>query len=318
MSAATADRQGRARARAAALAARDEALPRAICAACGGVVGAGQGVSLPRPSWGAYGAQEDDDRQRQGLPLIAEWSRRHDACATTPGIVQQIVGGEVSAEIASDALSEASRARGREILAQHRYADEVAATRAYRQPKPRAWAHLDDADRARLRRAVDRARAEVEPRRCSAGACAWCGCSHSIGWRTSPETWSDGTAAPLCATCAAVWDRRTAPTDREGLRAAALEALSGAAGWTGLDLMTFSDVAGDDHAGQPIGWTYAPQPLAELRERARLTWPAGVGGDYAARAAQAARDAREAAQAAADAAAESERLTAARAAGWPI
>lgn len=316
------DRQSRLRARAAELAERAARLPRALCAACGGVVAEGQGVATALSPWNADAAawaRDDDERERTGAVPVRGWTRRHDECATTVGIVRQLLGIDVAADVAGITVIEASRIRGAEILAEHRVGDPLAAPI---QRRPRAWSHLTDADRERLSVVVARERGKVEPRRCVEGACAWCGVSTSIGWRSSPETWSDGSQAPLCRDCAVVWDRRAAPTDKAARRACALEALSGAAGFggDGLGILAFCDVAGDDHSGNLIGWTYAPQPLAELRERARLAWPSslpGAGGEYLERVARE-RAELEAAERAAEAARDAERTEAARAAGWPV
>ncbi len=316
------DRQSRLRARAAELAERAARLPRALCAACGGVVAEGQGVAVSVSPWNADAtawARDDDERERTGAVPVRGWTRRHDECATTVGIVRQLVGVDLPAVVAGAAVVEASRIRGAEILAEHRVGDPLAAPI---QRRPRAWSHLTDADRERLAVVVARERGKVEPRRCVEGACAWCGVSTSIGWRSSPETWSDGSQAPLCRACAAVWDRRSRPVEKAARRACALEALSGAAGFggDGLGILAFCDVAGDDHAGHPIGWTYAPAPLADLRERARMTWPSslpGGGGEYLERAARE-RAELEAAERAAEKARDAERTEAARAAGWPV
>lgn len=314
------DRQSRLRARAAELAERAARLPRALCAACGGVVAEGQGVAVSVSAWNRDAAlwrRDDAERERTGAVPVRGWARRHDECATTAGIVRQLVGVDVAPEVAGLAVIEASRIRGAEILAEHRVGDPLAAPI---QRRPRAWSHLTDADRERLAAVVARERGKVEPRRCVEGACAWCGVSTSIGWRSSPETWSDGSQAPLCRDCAVVWDRRSRPADKAARRACALEALSGAAGFggDGLGILAFCDVAGDDHAGHPIGWTYAPAPLAELRERARMTWPNSlpgeIGGEYIQRAAEQRRAAlADAARADRDAAA-AKRI----AAGWPV
>ena len=302
---ALAERRAAARARAAEMTARDEALPAALCGACGALVRTGEGVAYPRSPWAPQSlseAQEDAERIRNGQPPILSWTRRHDRCATSVGVVAQLVGIELPAEVASEALSAASGSRGLlAVMASARFRDAPPRDR-----RPKAWAHLSDEDRARLARAVDRARAEVEPRRCVSGACAWCGVSHSIGWRTSPETWRDGSAAPLCSSCADTWISRTRPTEREELRAAALEAATGVRSWSGEGIYVYADVATDDRTGTAEPWQYAPEAIAALRERLS---PA---------AAQRRREAAEAEQAAADAAEESQRLTEARAAGWPV
>ena len=301
-------------------------LPRAICGACGGVVAEGEGlVSDPDP-WETFDPWVFQDRERikSGLPRVMRWRRTHARCSTPQQIVQQILGGELlSLEVAAAALDAARVAVGWSLVV--RASHESIQSRAISGRQP--WAHLTDAARDALREAVKRERAAVEPRRCRDGACAWCGRSHSVGWRGGPETWPDGSPAPLCADCARVWDTRGNPEDRDDLRACALESLSGANGWgsDGMGIRTFADVAGDDHAGHPQPWAYAPDALAALREEARRSWPSSLSeplrSEYVARRSEATRRALEETRAAqaAEAAAEAERKAeAARAAGWPI
>ncbi len=332
----TRERSEKARARIREQQEREERLPRALCAACGGVVAAGEGHCEDESPWAgparAAWADADNHRASKGLPPIMGWRRRHDRCRTPDQIVRSVIGIAVSPEVAGEALGamhplEAAPFRSRRpILAKQRAADPYRAAAALPVPaKP--WAHLDDNDRTNLASAVQRARGDVEPRRCREGACAWCGISHSIGWRASPERWRDGSPAPLCRACASVWDRRGHRNDRDGLRAAALEALSGATSWgsTGLDLRTFVDIAGDDHAGTEEPWTYAPAPIAAVRERARLMWPGSlpteIRDEYLARSGAAQREALEkaaASDAESAAAAAQRELEAAKAAGWPV
>jgi hypothetical protein len=256
------------------------------------------------------------------------WRRTHARCGTPERIVQQIIGGELlTPEVAGAALDTARIAAGHPLTARglsEKFGGSMRLSGS-------AWSHVTDADRDALRQAVKQERAAVEPRRCRDGACAWCGRSHSLGWQNSPETWSDGSAAPLCRDCARVWDLRGNPEDRDGLRACALEALSGATDWgsAGMGIRIFADLAGDDHTGHAEPWVYAPGALAVLRERARESWPLSLPeplrGKYVALRSEATRRSLEesrAAAAAGAAAEEAERAEreaeAARAAGWPI
>lgn len=326
-----AERRAAVRERIAAEKERRARLPRALCGACGGVVAQGEGVVFESDTWSPGDSTAVDDRGRAsaGLPQILGWRRRHDRCASSSSIVVQILGGDpLSDEIAGAALGSVRGVLRGPVLVQHRSPDgrsaALAATMQARSPRP--WAHLTDDDRAALRWAVDRERAEVEPRPCVSGPCAWCGVLRSVGWRRSPEQWADGREAPLCGSCAQVWDRRGNPGVRDGLRACALEALSGAnsLGSTGLDLLAYVDIADEDRTGRDEPWTYA-EPLARLREEARLTWwaslPANLRDEYMVKAAEATRAAMEAQRAAeaAEAAEEAQRQAeAAKAAGWPV
>ena len=331
----TADRVARARERVAALNERERArldalrrLPRALCAVCGGIVPAGEGSRDGISKWAssdgrAEWSMNDRERIKRGLPPVDEWRRRHERCATTPAIVEQLIDVHgLSPYVAGSALG----ALREPLLARDRAATATHAFLASQDAAPRPWAWVGDAEREALRRAVDRARATVEPRRCKSGACAWCGVAESIGWRSSPEKWSDGKPAPLCRACAVVWDGRGAPQDRDGLRSSALQALSGAASMTNADLglRCYVDIAKDDHSGTATPWAYAPA-LAEITERARLTWPGslptGLRDEYTEKASQAKREA-WAALAAERTAADRARLRAeadaAREAGWPV
>lgn len=304
-------------------------LPEAICAACGGVVRAGEGTREGTGPWGSDDDRhqwtiEDQARKKAGLPRVDAWRRRHDECATTPQIMGALIGEhDLSPQIAATVLNSLNEP----LLARERAKDATSASLDNRMAKPRPWAWIGDREIALLRRAVDRARAAVEPRRCRDGACGWCGVSESIGWHAGPARWSDGSAAPLCRACSAVWTSRGKPTDEAGARACALEALSGANGIAsdGLGIRTYADIAGDDHGGTNERWAYAPAALDALTERARLTWPGSLPPDirdeYRAAAAREQRAAQAAVIGELDAAerqrAEAE-AEAARQAGWPI
>uniref|UniRef100_UPI0025FB1626 hypothetical protein n=1 Tax=Microbacterium sp. TaxID=51671 RepID=UPI0025FB1626 len=293
------------------------------------IVPAGEGSRDGVSKWASSDGRaewsvNDRERVKRGLPPVDEWRRRHEPCATTPAIVAQVIDVHgLSPYVAGSALG----ALREPLLARDRAASPTAAFLAAQDAAPRPWAWVGDAEREALRRAVDRARATVEPRRCKSGACAWCGVATSIGWRSSPEKWSDRTPAPLCRACAVVWDRRSQPLDRDGLRAAALEALSGANGMgsDGLGIRAYADVAGEDHNGTATPWAYAPDALAEVAERARMTWPgslaSGLRDEYLEKVSAAKREA-WAALAAERTAAEQARLQAeahaAREAGWPV
>ncbi|MFB8386796.1 hypothetical protein ACFC3F_06610 [Microbacterium sp. NPDC055910] len=262
----------------------------------------------------------DSERAINNLPALCGWRRRHDGCATTSGIVAEILGNEpLPYEIAGAALGSLRRS----LLIERRHPDPIHADVQHRAKKPRPWAHVTDADREVLRKAIDRVRAQHEPRRCVNGACAWCGVSKSIGWRSSPETWADGSDAPLCRACAAVWESRGKPTDRDSRRRCALEALSGAAGFhgDGLGIRAYIDLTGDDHSGTDQPWQYAPAALEAIKDRARMTWPSTVTdpqirNEYAERARREHREAQEAVWAAIEAERAQAEAEAARAAGW--
>ena len=335
MSPRLADRISAARERAAEQRDREERLPRAICAACGGIVALGEGVGVAESPWAADADAwrvVDAERATDGLAPIVRWRRRHDGCADAARIAHGILGVEIPADVAGLALSAlAMRPMGEGLLARHRGPSPHTADGANRDRNPRPWAHITNADRAALVRAIQKARAQTEARPCSQGACGWCGIARAIGWRSSPERWPDSSPAPLCGHCADVWDLRGNPTDDDALRACALESLSGAAVMLGRGIVAgkrmlrFCEVATEDHGGHAEAWAYAPEPLEAIREAARLAWPFSLPPDlrdeYEPRAWAASVAALEATRAAAaaeaDAAREAERAELA-AQGWPV
>lgn len=336
------DRRARARARLHDLDARDEArrrreeeLPRAVCSICGGIVAAGTGTIAPEGWQSVEQAREwggiDAERARKKLAPLMAWRRRHNECQTTSQMVRAILDVDVPDQIAGAALAalrlpltarnlwDGVRVRIKPSLRPPR---DVKAILGRREPRP--WSHLTADDVEELRRAIAKEQAVDQPRRCVDGACAWCGVSASPAWTRSPERWSDGSPAPLCAECAAVWDSDGQPGDHESLRGAALHALSGARAFTltGLGIRTFADIAGGDHDGHSTPWVYAEEPLAALRERARMTWPstlpAHLRQDYAERSRTEQRESYYAAVQR-EQQADRDRATAqARAEGWPV
>lgn len=331
------ERRAAARSRAAAIRERDEVeratcarLVAGVCAGCGGLAAAGRGtLALPNPWMSAMLAHEwartDSERATANLPPLLGWRRRCEKCAASTDIVASLTGIRVAGEVAGAALGAVRPPVLRHaLLVADRYPDAHRADVALRSPRPQPWAHVTEQEREALARAVRTADRATRPTRCVNGACGFCGMSTAISWRSSPLEWADGAAAPLCAPCAAVWDRRGRPgtLDADRLRAAALEALSGANSMSsdGLGIRLFVDVAGDDHSGKPAPWTYAPDALDALRERARLTWPSSLPPDlreeYTGRALRESNETQTAARAAAAAERAAADAEHARAAGW--
>ncbi len=254
---------------------RRQSLPEAICSLCGGVVPAGSGTLFEVSPWASSAARRewaetDQYRESRGDLPVMGWRRRHASCVNAVSLVQQLTGMAVPATTATSALARLPRTR---YIAKE-YAMALAPDSRVFQGRPRAWSHVNAEERQALAKAVKKVRDETEPRRCSDGPCAWCGVQKSVGWEKGPETWRDGSAAPLCSTCADVWEHLHYPDDLEERRAAALFVLSGARGFepSSLGLAVYSDVADDERAGTPEPWTFAPEPLTRIREQARLTW----------------------------------------------
>jgi hypothetical protein len=64
---------------------------------------------------------------------------------------------------------------------------------------------------------------------CVDGNCGWCGVREARGWASFGHTWADGTPAPLCGPCAAIFERtgRPDPAWWDAQRAGIAEAVSG-------------------------------------------------------------------------------------------
>lgn len=256
---------------------RDARLPRALCRICGGVVPKGDGTCEPESSWAGTRANVwqivDDHREKAGLPVFLAWRRSHSRCVGGPEItVRGVTKANVSPDVAAAALQ---KMMPRRYVAMHLAPDPDYAHSQFKDPRAKPWAHLPENDRLALASVVERTHDPRVPRRCREGACAWCGVARSLGWHKSPETWADGSAAPLCSGCYAVWKRRGRSRDRDRRRGNALEALSDAA-WFDMRagaLRTYCDIAGSDRKGTDEPWQYAPEPLDALRERARVAHP---------------------------------------------
>lgn len=281
----------------------EQQMPAAVCAVCGGYIAAGNGTLADVNPWqstadAAEWREIDEARVRKGLPPLMGWRRRHDGCSSTAAIVVALVGIDTTDEIAAEGLAETRAA----VHLSQRH-PRALGTLALRDPRPRPWAHVDKPDRHRIATMVQRAVARAAPHRCTDGPCAWCGVRVATGWSAGPETWADGSLAPFCGDCAAVWARRGHTTDRDRLRGTAYEALTGRGVWGAPDMRAYCDVAPTDHPGTDAPWTYA-DALAGIRADAAMT--------------TAERDALRWALADEAEAAEAAKVAeAARAAGWP-
>lgn len=179
------------------------------------------------------------------------------------------------------------------------------------------WRHVD---RKAMRKAIDRlpelrAEAGVDPVRCTAGACGWCGVAVALRWQQVDHlTWRDGTEAALCGDCYAVYVRHSEPSFPDEVRLALSERITGVVpqmGETPPDgLRPYVEVAGDDRDG---GEPWAHLNADAVRSYRFTVWsrfnfaycPAEHRDEV--RAWAAARDRERAAEAAARETAEAER-----------
>jgi hypothetical protein len=133
-----------------------------------------------------------------------------------------------------------------------------------------SWAHVD---RRALKVAIAtlpslRAEAGLVASECTDGACAWCGVVSSAGWFTHGHTWPDGSPAPLCAECSAVYVKHGEPSFPDEVRAALAELVTGVPPMMGesapVGLMPFVEVSADTEGGEP--WAHLdPEALRSYR-----------------------------------------------------
>lgn len=197
---------------------------------------------------------------------VGPW-RRHRDCARlggssrtrVPAAARALGLGEVAADVAAMVAFRVPR-----------YADEHPEPTwldSDRQRDRGAWLHVD---RKRLLAAVSEAVTERDeltiPRPCADGRCAWCGVEEALDWRAYGHRWTDGSDAPLCASCGDVYERRGAPSPAffDDQRAALAEAMSGVPPMMdetappGLIGYAEADSEGD---GQP--WSHLPSEAVE-------------------------------------------------------
>lgn len=239
-------------------------LPLAICRICGARVPAGSGSRLPEESWpdeqrATRMRQADQVRASQGQPILDDWRRQHERCEASPeGVVFALTGKRVSPAIAADVFARTGQRR-RLVAVQNFGSDLMSPPPDTR--RPFAW--LDQAARKWVADTVARIELERSVGPSTAGACGFCGRRTSQVWHAVALTWSDGSPAPLCASCWAVWDRRTGdvesvPDIRE-VRSTALEALTGWSEMGGADygLRCFAEVSEpSERGGYEQAWTY--------------------------------------------------------------
>lgn len=322
-----------ARAKLSEIIAERERLPHAVCFICGGIVHAGAGRSNGTPTREAIIL--DAKRKRSGLPALAGWSRAHDGCFDSVAVVRTITGLRVSADIAATAVGRArvTLELGERFIAPGEEAPPLPAM-LYAVDNAdmfneaagwmgQAWGHLTVEARREFADVVTQAEREhyrrTTPLRCVDGPCGACGVATSLAWWKSPMAWRDGSPAPWCADCGAVADRRPVTSDTTGMRALAIEALSGASGMGmgdrfGEFMRMFCELVEPGHPGTDERWQHAPEAWGELREAVRLalpnSLPADLADEYRAKA--------KAQAEAADAARRDEARAEAAAAGWPV
>lgn len=145
-----------------------------------------------------------------------------------------------------------------------------------------AWLHVD---RKALLSSLSEATTETEElsieRPCEAGRCAWCGRAEALDWWAHGHQWRDGSEAPLCGDCAAVYERRgrPAPNYPDDARPALAEAITGVPVMLGEQpppgLRAYVEAEG---AGDGSPWSHLPAAAVEAFKIA--AW-GRYGGRYA-------------------------------------
>jgi hypothetical protein len=139
------------------------------------------------------------------------------------------------------------------------------------------WGHVSDDERRQILDALRAAERANSDGPCTDGACGLCGRRDARQWhRSAPTmhapalTWPDGSQAPMCGDCHAVWQRRSAPTDERGIRRVVWEALTGEPiGWgseADARVTPYCRSHAADRAGVDQAWSWARPALARLRE----------------------------------------------------
>lgn len=131
-----------------------------------------------------------------------------------------------------------------------------------------AWSHVEG-------RALKRALASLpslrdRPTTCTDGPCAWCGVAEAMGWASHGHRWADGSEAPLCGVCSAVYLRHGSPSPNyfDEQREALSEAVTRVPQMMGYGvpdgLRAFAETSGDEPTGQP--WSHLdPTALESYR-----------------------------------------------------
>lgn len=252
---------------------RETALPRSICNVCGGRARAGEGSREPEPFTGlaphpanpsrrvvisAPHAPEDADGWRRTCAICVE--------ATAGEIVGAVVGHAVSDADARNVIGRMHRFDEADTLVQ-----EFPTAQAMGHATGRPWAHLSAEQRERVQQVLREVTRDRQIGPCVQGACGVCGRRSSRRWFAAPAflRWPDGDAAPVCAECQEVADRRPEPQSIEELRVIGVECATGFAQWGYTAPPAFrlyaeaKDADGNGHA-EP--WDYG-DGIREFREQ---------------------------------------------------
>ncbi|MFD4957540.1 hypothetical protein [Microbacterium sp. NPDC058389] len=278
--------------------ARRAQLPEAWCRYCGGIAAAGEGTVEPeRPLIPPHPAGgETPERAVKVLreqwaaaqpPRAMQWTR---ACATCADAARR---GEIAAEAFSRLAGRPVAERdARAALSMLRRWELDAAGTPLRlvgvfvfaiereQGTGTPWGHVTDDERRQLLDTLSVAERASTPGASDDGACGLCGRREARRWHRSAEpmhaaalTWPDGSEAPLCGVCHAVWQRRGAPTDAQGIRRVVWEALTGEPIGLGSEaderVTPYCRSHAADCAGVDQAWSWAQPGLAQIHDERR-------------------------------------------------
>lgn len=249
-------------------------MTRIGCNVCGQWIAKGTGHEGPEPDFADRHAHIEYEGWLASLPAEAggfKWTcegcwdaaqRRESASHALEGILG-VTEPESAAGRILEALIEFDPMR-------HEFRGGITAE-AHGQVTGRAWAHVTDDERDRLREAYADLIASRMPRASAWGGCGMCGRDVALGdWWEAPGSlrWPDGGTVAFCDHCAKVWLRRGQPTFVDDLRRVGVEA---ATGWpvplgsdAPADFRLFCESRAADPVGLPSPWSWSPELFAYI------------------------------------------------------
>lgn len=256
----------------------------AACRICGRTDDISNGVLDPEPEFGAdITARMTYEGEMKGLdPILHGWRWTCGTCLEDrrngtqyASALRALIGVEEPENVARrvlDALVKVDWNTGE-------YSGHVAARDCGRVGK-KPWGHVDQRALDDLNAIYAHEMMRDLPKACKDGACYWCGVRTAQDWFDSPFRWQDGTRAPLCPACFAVFDKRGRPTANDpdavifgqSMHVAASEAATGynvgLGRGVGGEFRVYGETRECDKTGHDERWRYGPK-IIEYREE---TW----------------------------------------------
>ena len=256
---------------------REQALPAALCANCGGKVRAGDGTRDPELAFASASERSEYDYWCSTLPVGADgWRRTCPTCAAAEA-GERGESAAVTAVLGVPVGQADAAAVVRSVVRIDPASGEVAgfpSAKGTGHATGKPWGHLTDDDRERIRTALENVVNARIPGPCTLGACGICGVREAIVWRPSRLRWRDGNPAPMCDACSTVWTMRGEPIGPEDVRRVAVECLTGKPVALGnsapREFRAYYEHPECDGNGTAERFGYSPR----LREYAEQVWTA--------------------------------------------